>query len=121
MPLDLATSQRGARREGGRGWIASVCDLVVGGLKVWEGGDGAEGKVGAEGGGAEGDKETGSGGGLKGGGVGCRGGGSAGACRQYGGGSSVGSKAQERAEVEAEGFRARNTCLGWQVVQRAGF
>jgi hypothetical protein len=121
MPLDPATSRRGARRAGGEGWVASVCDLVVGGLKVGEGGDGVEGKVGAEGGGVEWDEEAGSGGGLKGGGVGCRGRGSGGACPRYGGGSTAGSKSEKRAEVEAEGFRARSTCFGWQVVQRAGF
>jgi hypothetical protein len=78
MPSDLATSRRGARWEGGGGWAASVCDLVVG-LKVGEGGDGAEGEVGAEGGGVEGDEEAGSGGGLKDGRVGCGRGGSGGA------------------------------------------
>jgi hypothetical protein len=31
------------------------------------------------------------------------------------------SKSEERAEVKVEGFRARSTCLGLQVVQRAGF
>jgi hypothetical protein len=30
-------------------------------------------------------------------------------------------KSEEKAEVEVEGFRARSTCLGLQVVQRAGF
>jgi hypothetical protein len=44
-----------------------------------------------------------------------------GACRQYGGGSSAGLKSKERAEVEAEGFRARSKCLSLQVVQRARF
>jgi hypothetical protein len=79
MPSDPATSRRGARREEGGGWAVSVCDLVVGGLKVGEGGDGAEGKVGAKGGGMEGDEEAGSGGGLKDGRVGCGRGGSGGA------------------------------------------
>jgi hypothetical protein len=70
MPSDLATSQRGARREEG-GWAPRVRNLVVGGLKVGEeGGIRAEGEVGAGGGGAEGDEEAGSGGGLKDGGVG---------------------------------------------------
>jgi hypothetical protein len=93
-----------------------------------EGGIGAEGEVGvesvAEGGGVEGGEEAGSGGGLKDGRVGWgRGGlgGLGGACRRYGGGSSAGLKSEERVEVEAEGFRARSTCLGLQVVQRAGF
>jgi hypothetical protein len=123
MPSDLATSRRGAKREGGGGWAASVCDLVVGGLKVGEeGGDGVEGEVGWR-------VVAGSGGGLKDGGVaGCRRGGSGRACRRYGGGSSARLKSEERAEVEAEGFRgvvvegfrARSTCLGLQVVQRAG-
>jgi hypothetical protein len=69
-------------------------------------------------------EEAGSGGGLKDGGVGWgrgRLGGMGGACRRYGGGSLGGSKSKERVEVEAEGFRARSTCLGLQVVQRAGF
>jgi hypothetical protein len=122
MPSDLATSRRGDRREGGGGWAARVLDLVVGGLKVGEeGGIGVEGEVGVGGGGAEGDEEAGSGGGLKDGGVGWGGGGLGGACRWYGVGSSAGSKSKVRAEVEAEGFRARNTCLGLQVVQRARF
>jgi hypothetical protein len=124
MPSDLATSQRGARREGGGGWAARVHNLVAGGLKVGkEGGIGVEGEVGVEGS-AEGGEEAGSGGGLKDGGVGWgRGGlgGLVGACRQYGGGSSAGLKSEERVEVEAEGFRAKSTCLGLQVVQRAGF
>jgi hypothetical protein len=34
MPSDPATSQRGARREGGGGWAVRVRDLVAGGLKV---------------------------------------------------------------------------------------
>jgi hypothetical protein len=121
MPSDPAISQRGARREGGGGWAARVCDLVVGGLKVGEEGRiRAEGEVGA-GGGGEGDEEAGSGGGLKDGGVGWGGRGLGGACRRYGGGSLAGSKSKERAEVEAEGFRAVSTCLGLQVVQRARF
>jgi hypothetical protein len=95
---------------------------VVGGLKVGgEGGLGVEGEVGAGGGGVEGVEEAGSGGGLKDGGVGWGGGGLGGACQWYGGGSSAGSKSEERAEVEAEDFRARSTCLGLQVVQKAGF
>jgi hypothetical protein len=99
-----------------------VCDLVVGGLKVGEeGGIGVEGEVGAGGGNAEGGEEAGSGGGLKDGGVGWGGEGSDGACLWYGGGSPAWSKSKERAEVEAEGFRARSTCLGLQVVQRARF
>jgi hypothetical protein len=44
-----------------------------------------------------------------------------GACWQYGGGSLAGLKSKERVEVEVEGFRARSTCLGLQVVQRTGF
>jgi hypothetical protein len=129
MPLDLATSRRGAKREGGGGWAASVHDLVVGGLKVGEEGDGAEGEVGGEDGGMEGDEGAGSGGGLKDGGAArCGRGGSCGACQRYGGGSSARSKSEGRAEVGAEGFRgvvvegfrARSTCLGLQVVQRAG-
>jgi hypothetical protein len=36
-------------------------------------------------------------------------------------GLSAGSKSEERVEVEAEGFRARSTFLGLQVVQRVGF
>jgi hypothetical protein len=104
------------------GWAARVRDLVVGGLKVGEeGGIGVEGEVGARGGDAEGDEEAGSGGRLKDGVVGWGGGGSGGACQWYGGGSSAGSNSKERAQVEAEGFRARSTCLGLQVVQRAGF
>jgi hypothetical protein len=120
MPLDSATSWRGAKREGGGGWAASVRDLVMGGLKVGEeGGDGAEGEVGGEDGGAEGDEGAGDEG-LKDGGVaGCERGGSGGACWRYGGGSSAGLKSEGRAEVGAEGFRARSTCLGLQVVQRA--
>jgi hypothetical protein len=101
-----------------------VCDLVAGGLKVGEeGGIRAEGEVGVEGG-AERGEEAGSGGGLKDCGVGWgRGGlgGLGGACRRYGGGSLAEPKSEERVEVEAEGFRARSTCLGLQVVQRAGF
>jgi hypothetical protein len=124
MPSDPATSQRGARREGGGGWAARVCDLVAGGLKVGEeGGIQVEGEVGAEGS-AEGGEEAGSGSGLKDSGVGWRRGrlGRLGrACRWYGGGSLAGSKSEDRVEVEAEGFRARSTCLGLQVVQRAGF
>jgi hypothetical protein len=82
-----------------------------------------EGEVGVDGG-VEGGEEAGSGGGLKDGRVGwARGrlGGLSGACRRYGGGSSAGSKSEERVEIEAEGFRARSTCLGLQVVQRARF
>jgi hypothetical protein len=130
MPSDLATSWRGAKRQGGGGWAASVHDLVVGGLKVGEeGGDGVEGKVGGKNGGAEGDEGAGSGGGLKYGGVaGCGRGGSSEACRHYVGGSLAGLKSKRGAEVGAEGFRgvvvegfrARSTCLGLQVVQRAG-
>jgi hypothetical protein len=124
MPSDPATSQRGAMREGGGGWAARVRDLVAGGLKVGEeGGIGAEGEVGVEGG-EEGGEEAGSGGGMKDGRVGWgRGGlgGLGGACWWYEGGSSVGSKSKERVEVEAEGFRARSTCLSLQVVQRARF
>jgi hypothetical protein len=33
----------------------------------------------------------------------------------------AGSKSEERVEVEVKGFRARSTCLGLQVVQRADF
>jgi hypothetical protein len=101
-----------------------VHDLVAGGLKVGEeGGIGEEGEVGMEGS-TEGGEEAGSGGRLKDGRVGWgRGGlgGLGGACRWYGGGSLAGSKSKERVEVEAEGFRARSTCLGLQVVQRARF
>jgi hypothetical protein len=43
------------------------------------------------------------------------------ACWRYGGGSLARLKSEERAEVEVEGFRARSTCLGLQVVQRARF
>jgi hypothetical protein len=72
----------------------------------------------------KGGEEAGSGGGLIDGGVGWgRGGlgGLGGDCQWYGGGSSAGLKSEERVEVEAEGFRARSTCLGLQVVQRARF
>jgi hypothetical protein len=123
MPSDLATSQRGARREGGGGWAVRVCNLVAGGLKVGEvGGIRVEGEVRVEGSAEEG--EAGSGGKLKDGGVGWgRGGlgGLGGACRWYGGGSSTGSKSEEGVQVEAEGFRARNTCLSLQVIQKARF
>jgi hypothetical protein len=101
-----------------------VHDLVAGGLKAGEeGGIGAEGEVGVEGS-TEGGEEAGSGGRLKDGRVGWgRGGlgGLGGACQRFGGGSSAGLKSEERVEVEAEGFTARSTCLGLQVVQRAGF
>jgi hypothetical protein len=124
MPSDPATSRRGARSDRGGGWVVRVHDLVAGGLKVGEeGGIGEEGEVGMEGS-TEGGEEAGSGGRLKDGKVGWgRGGlgGLGGACRQNGGGSLAGSKCEERVEVEAEGFRARSTCLGLQVVQRAGF
>jgi hypothetical protein len=47
MPSDLATSRRGARREGGGDWAARVHNLVAGGLKVGEeGGIGVEGEKG---------------------------------------------------------------------------
>jgi hypothetical protein len=100
---------------------------VAGGLKVEEEGGirgiRVEGEVGAEGCG-EGDEEAGSEDGLKDGRV-CwgRGGleGLGEACRWYGGGSLAGLKSEERVEVEAEGFRARSTCLGLQVMQRARF
>jgi hypothetical protein len=75
-------------------------------------------RVGSDG--DEGDEEEESGGAAKDGGVG-RGRGLGGDCQRYGGGSPAGSKSKERAEVEVEGFRARSTCLGLQVVQRAGF
>jgi hypothetical protein len=81
--LDLATSRRGARRKGEGGWAARVRDLVAGGLKVGEeGGIGAEGEVGVEGGmeggSTEVGEEAGSGGGLKDGRVGWGRGGSGG-------------------------------------------
>jgi hypothetical protein len=124
MPSHLATSRRGARREGGGGWAVRVHNLVAGGLKVGkEGGIRAEGEMGVEGS-TEGGEEAGSGSRLKGGRVGWGRGGLGrlgGACRWYGRGLSAGSKSEERAEVEAEGCRARRTCLGLQVVQRSGF
>jgi hypothetical protein len=84
MLLDLATSRRGARREGGGDWAARVHDLVAGGLKVGEeGGIGAEEEVGVEGS-TEGGEEAGSDGGVGWGRGGL--GGLGGACRRYGGG-----------------------------------
>jgi hypothetical protein len=37
------------------------------------------------------------------------------------GAHQLGQNLKRRVEVEVEGFRARSTCLGLQVVQRAGF
>jgi hypothetical protein len=77
--------------------------------------------VGVGGDGDEGDEKEGSGGAIKDGRVGRGRGGLGGAYQRYGGGSSAWSKSEERAEVEVEGFRARSTCFGLQVVQRPSF